>query len=670
MPALPHSSLGSDTCNGTTLAPGKACAVSVAFSTATPGMLAGSLSVADGPSDTVLLPLTAFVQAIPSGLSFMPSSLDFMDVTVGAPAGPTPVTVTNTGGIPTSALGTSLSGANASDFAIGSDMCNGQTLAAGATCTLAITLTPSGLGARAASLDISGAQATASMPLAGTGEEVVTLTVKKNGTGTGTVSGDTINCGSTCTEPLTLTSTSYPMVALTATPDPNSTFTGWSGGGCSGTANPCAVTMDAAQTVTASFALNQYPLHFSLQYFGASSTGKVTSVPAGVSCSGPCKASPVYNAGTSVTLTASSAAPQFHWGGDCSASGTSTTCTLAMTQARTVTMTVNYFNYVFVTSNNTFTGNLGGLSGADATCTAASTAAGLPGTYKAFLSTTTTSAASRLGSARGWIRVDGLPFTDTVADMAAGQVYYPIGVTELGTASTGTAWTATNGDGTFGGATSDCLDWTSASASDSGTGGAATGGSGGFTEDFGTQCNSTESLYCFGVSLTHPLAYTLATGRYAFLSKGSFDTSTGQAGADAMCASEATAGSLPGTYLALLATDTATAASRFNLAGLNWVRKDGIPVATSPTQLMGGNLLTSISQYADGTYINYSNIVRTGAISATTVGTDSEDCVNWTSNASSAESVVGISSFTFANSDFIWLSQACNQTAAVYCLEK
>ena len=49
---------------------------------------------------------------------------------------------------------------------------------------------------------------------------------------------------------------SYPSgasVTLTATPSANSTFTGWSGGGCSGT-SPCNVTMSASKTVTATFA--------------------------------------------------------------------------------------------------------------------------------------------------------------------------------------------------------------------------------------------------------------------------------------------------------------------------------------------------------------------------------------------------------------------------------
>jgi hypothetical protein len=65
----------------------------------------------------------------------------------------------------------------------------------------------------------------------------------------------------------------------------------------------------------------------------------VKSTPAGIDCSsaGPCQAS--YSDGTSVTLTATpGASSQFDgWSGEgCPASG-STTCTLPMTQARSVT---------------------------------------------------------------------------------------------------------------------------------------------------------------------------------------------------------------------------------------------------------------------------------------------------------------------------------------------
>jgi YD repeat-containing protein len=79
-----------------------------------------------------------------------------------------------------------------------------------------------------------------------------TLTVVKPGTGTGTVTSSPagINCGDDCSE----TYSKVQKVKLTAKADASSTFTGWSGGGCSGT-KTCTVTVNDAVTVTADFAL-------------------------------------------------------------------------------------------------------------------------------------------------------------------------------------------------------------------------------------------------------------------------------------------------------------------------------------------------------------------------------------------------------------------------------
>jgi len=83
-------------------------------------------------------------------------------------------------------------------------------------------------------------------------QQQYTLMVTKSGTGSGTVTSSPagINCGNDCSE----TYTKVQKVKLTAKADTNSGFAGWSGGGCSGT-KTCTVTVDAAVTVTADFAL-------------------------------------------------------------------------------------------------------------------------------------------------------------------------------------------------------------------------------------------------------------------------------------------------------------------------------------------------------------------------------------------------------------------------------
>jgi hypothetical protein len=82
------------------------------------------------------------------------------------------------------------------------------------------------------------------------------LNAAKSGSGSGTVTSDPagISCGSDCTE-------TYPQdqsVTLAAAANLGSIFTGWSGGGCSGTGS-CEVTMNANITVTAAFIPTNVP---------------------------------------------------------------------------------------------------------------------------------------------------------------------------------------------------------------------------------------------------------------------------------------------------------------------------------------------------------------------------------------------------------------------------
>jgi uncharacterized repeat protein (TIGR02543 family) len=79
-----------------------------------------------------------------------------------------------------------------------------------------------------------------------------TLDVNKAGDGGGTVSSTPagIDCGADCTHDYVYGT----AVTLTAVPTSGSIFGGWSGAGCSG-AGDCAVIMDAARQVTATFTI-------------------------------------------------------------------------------------------------------------------------------------------------------------------------------------------------------------------------------------------------------------------------------------------------------------------------------------------------------------------------------------------------------------------------------
>ena len=138
-----------------------------------------------------------------------------------------------------------------------------------------------------------------------------TLTVTKVGTGSGTVTSSPagINCGSDCSEAYN----EGTNVTLTATASAGSTFAGWSGA-CSGTGE-CSVTMNADETVTATF--NQQVQQYTLTVTKAGTGGgTITSNPAGINCGDDC--SETYDQGTSVILTATPASGSTFggWSGD------------------------------------------------------------------------------------------------------------------------------------------------------------------------------------------------------------------------------------------------------------------------------------------------------------------------------------------------------------------
>jgi hypothetical protein len=349
-------------------------------------------------------------------------------------------------------------------------------------------------------------------------------------------------------------------------------------------------------------------------------------------------------------------------------SGTpTTTATASATPTSTPTPA---FNVVFVTSM-AFDGNLGGLAGADADCQSLANAAGLSGTFVAWLSTSTVNANTRLGTARGFVRPDGQPFADTVSDIIMGHILNPVIIDETG-ANVGFAnvWTATASDGTVipGFA---CEDWTDSTSSNQGDLGFTSGGPFTWTEAFsGIACDNTfQHLFCFSTSIVNPLTTSPASGRIAFVTENNFDTTSGIAGADAQCASEASSAGLAGTFMALLSTSNASAASRFNLASGStpYVRPDGIQIGDAPAIASGNALSSGIWQHADGTYDSVN--VWTGSSTPNVAGTLATTCNDWSSNASTATAIPGESSRT----DAAWWNKSvtfeCTGGASIYCLQ-
>ena len=101
-----------------------------------------------------------------------PSSLDFGNRALGDPSLPSPIALTNGGAGPLDISNISIAGSNSGDF--GQTNNCGSTVAAGTSCTLQVSFTPSADGLRSASLSIADnvAGSPQSVPLSGTGGTV------------------------------------------------------------------------------------------------------------------------------------------------------------------------------------------------------------------------------------------------------------------------------------------------------------------------------------------------------------------------------------------------------------------------------------------------------------------------------------------------------------------
>jgi hypothetical protein len=627
-----------DGCNGTMLAPGGSCIVKVVFSPSMAGTRSAMASVSATPGGTATATLTG-TGLTPSNLQIMPNAFDFMTVDVGTSMTKT-FTVQNMGGSPSGMLGapTGISGA----FSLQNDNCTGTTLAANGTCTFDVKFAPSTYGATSVSVtEAASPGGTAATNVSGTGRDFVTLTVTKSGTGTGSVSSSngTLTCtGSTCTAQLARTGTPFATTTLTGTPDQSSTWGSFAGGGCSGTSTTCTVTMDQNQNVTATFNIKTVTITVVKSFSGSAGPPSVTSSDSAINCGSVC--SKTYNwSQSTITLSQAGNGLTFYgWAG--APCGAKSTCTFDLTQDRFITANFGPLAappYMFITSKTYLPAQIGGLSGADTICNNLASAAGLPGTYAAWLSDSTTSAKNRVGSG-GWIRPDGRAFAVSLTGITnLLQIFYPPRIDETG-GDVGPGQTLVFGGHNGVGATfgnNNCNNWTTTNFSS-----VYVGQAGGASADWSYDvlesngCSEAHHFYCFRTDTNMPVTNTVPPGRIAFVSKNAFMmSSTGLAAADAQCQGDAAAASLPGasTYIAFLATTTKSAAGRLNLGpGTPPFRRiDGTMMVDVAGDLAAGRIVAVPNQQADGSYVTWET--WSGAPDPSSVGTNT--CFDWTNTA-------------------------------------
>ena len=141
----------SDNCGGS-VAAGGSCTISVTFTPSGAGTRTGSVLLTSNASNSPQI-LSLSGTGTTSAVSLSSSAVTFTAQAVGTTSPAQAVTLTNTGGAALSIAGVGLLGNNAGDFGQ-SNNC-GSSVAAGGTCTINVTFTPTAPGTRSATVAIT-----------------------------------------------------------------------------------------------------------------------------------------------------------------------------------------------------------------------------------------------------------------------------------------------------------------------------------------------------------------------------------------------------------------------------------------------------------------------------------------------------------------------------------
>ncbi len=164
-----------------TLAVNATCTLTVTFSPTASGPLSASVSIADdATASPQSLPVSGTGTQPAPAVTLNPTSLAFGNQRVGTTSGNQSVTVGNTGTAPLTISSIGITGTNAGDYAQGGDCPTApSTLAAGGSCTIQVSFSPSATGSRTASISVSdnASGSPHTVALSGTGTQpAVTLT--------------------------------------------------------------------------------------------------------------------------------------------------------------------------------------------------------------------------------------------------------------------------------------------------------------------------------------------------------------------------------------------------------------------------------------------------------------------------------------------------------------
>lgn len=690
-------SLGPNACAGATLAAEPRCDLTIGFASGVAGIATATLRITTAPDTHIDIPLSATV-VTEAALTISPSGHDFGEQLILHTSDPVRFTVTNAGPTPTGVLAAITESGEGGEFElIGVDTCANAVLEPGASCEVDVVFFGSTRGEAAGRVEVSGTPGGfAEASLTATGYFFGYLT-----TGEDTHDFGAIDEGvSTSEHRFTITNPSdRPVIDITLGVTGDATDFVVSTNDCGTVVDAgesceigvrfapdapgprrATLTMDGDTGIPVAIALTGIGLTDDVRTItldlasvdGATGIVTSSSVPARspeLSCTSDCALA--FMVGSVVTLHAAGDAGGFSGGFSGACTSSTPTCTFTVTDDAVVTSTFTPANRIFTTqgtytldelkSHATETNDeiVRTTSGADAICRSL----GGPD-YQALI--------ARLGAqvppgVRGFVRADGRPFATEIAPPST--IYSPPTLDEEGVevASPALLWSGLWRSGAPG---NTCFGW--ARTDETMDVGLAHGlDTVAYTE---MPCDPATRLHllCFE---TKYAAYVLppplpANARRVFVSTANFHPSMtgGLVAADAICASEATAAALPGTYRAMLATETASMASRFTARPDPIYRTDGVPIAPNATALFGvSSPWAPIGARANG--VPSAGYVWTGSTSATLPGDVEDVCLDevhgpWRGGTGRLGEVSALAT---------WLDRErgdCRRASPVYCLQE
>lgn len=158
-----------DSCSAAALTQDESCSITLAFAPTTPGAKAATVALAGfGPA-----PVTLSATGTQPAVELAPARRDFGVLNAGTTSEPQTFTLRNSGNGPLAVGAVTRSGLDAERFSIAADSCSNTTVAAGASCAVAVVFAPETSGWRTASLrfptDVGGTSATTVARLSGRG---------------------------------------------------------------------------------------------------------------------------------------------------------------------------------------------------------------------------------------------------------------------------------------------------------------------------------------------------------------------------------------------------------------------------------------------------------------------------------------------------------------------